>query len=410
MKNEGLVKQYRMALHSLRQHRLRSLLSMLGVIFGIIAIVTMLSVGEGVKRKTLAQIEQLGTKNIILRTLDLTEAQALYSRERLSLGLSEEDLAGIRANIPWVDRMAPVRQVRASVLGIPEELYPDVLAVTSDYLTVSRLTLNQGRFLSDLDSAERHFVCVLGSDIAKNLGSVGQVGGVIRIETEMFRVVGVLEPRLKNAGSALSLRDINRAIFIPMDTERYLVRPRDIGGYSEIMVHAVDVRRIFSLAGSIRSLIDRNHKGAADYQMIIPQELLNKQREAQSNFNFFLGAIAVISLIVGGIGIMNIMLANVSERTSEIGVRRAIGASRDHIRWQFMTEAILISMAGGVIGLGLGILSVMLIALFGSWSPVVSPWILLLSLIMAFVVGLASGLYPALKASKMDPIQALRQD
>ena len=405
-----LVRQYRMAVHSLRQHRLRSLLSMLGVIFGIIAIVAMLSVGEGVKRKTLTQIEQLGTRNIILRTLELTEAQALYSRERLSLGLSEEDLSGIRSNIPWVERTAPVRKVRASVLGVPEELYPDVLAATSDYLTISSLKLHQGRFLSDLDSAKRHFVCVLGSDISSSLGPQGQVGGVIRIEMEMFRVVGVLDPRLKSSGAAVSVRDVNRAIFIPLETERYLVPPRDVGGYSEIVVRAGDVRHIFDLAGGIRSLIDRNHKGAEDYQMIVPQELLNKQREAQSNFNFFLGAIAVISLIVGGIGIMNIMLANVSERTREIGIRRAIGASRDHIRWQFMAESILISMAGGIIGLGLGVLSVVLIALFGSWSPVISPWILALSLFMAFAVGIVSGLYPALRASGLDPIEALRRE
>lgn len=407
-----MSKQFRMAVHSLRQHRLRSLLSMMGVIFGIIAIVTMLSVGEGVKRKTLAQIEQLGTGNIILRTLELTEAQALYSRDRLSYGLGEEDLAGIRANIPWIERVAPIREVKASVLGFPEELYPDVLAVTSNYMPVSNIKLQQGRFLSDLDSANRHFVCVLGSEIATRLGSLGRIGGVVRIETEMFRIVGILEPRLKSAGegAAVSVRDINRVILIPMNTELYLVRPADIGGYSEIIVHTGDVSKIFALASGISSFIDRRHKGAEDYQIIIPQELLIKRRQTQTNFNIFLAAIAVISLIVGGIGIMNIMLANVSERTREIGVRRAIGANQDHIRWQFLAESILISVSGGVIGLAFGIIIVVLISLFGDWRPVINLWILALSLAMAFAVGLVSGLFPALKASRLDPIEALRRE
>ena len=410
MKKDLLLRQYRLAVQSLKLQKLRSALSMLGVIFGIVAVVTMLSVGEGVKKKTLAQIEQLGTRNIILRSLDLTEAQALYSRERLSEGLSQQDLDGISSNIPWVERAAPVREVRASVLGLPEELYPDVLAATSDYKTVSNLNIRQGRFLSDLDCAEKHFVCVLGSGIASSLGPKGQIGQVIRIETEMFRIVGVLEPRQISSGAAVAVRDTNRVIFIPLGTEPYLLRPREIGGFSEIIVRAGRVTKIFALADGIRALIERSHKGAEDYQIIVPQELLIKQREAQTNFNIFLGAIAVISLVVGGIGIMNIMLANVSERTREIGIRRAIGANQDHIRWQFMAEAVLISLAGGAAGLVLGVLLVVGISIFGAWTPVISLWILVLSLVLALAVGMVSGLFPALKASRLDPIEALRRE
>ncbi len=407
-----LTWQIQLAFGSLKEHKLRSLLSMLGVIFGIISIVTMLSVGEGAKRKTLEQIEQLGIRNIILKTMELTEAQTLHSRERLSYGLNEEDLKRIRKSFPSVQYAAPLREVKASVLSVGKELYPDIVAVTKEFKSVHDFFLSRGRFISDLDNDQRNFVCVLGSGIANVLGSGGRIGETVRLEQEMFRIVGILRPRKSGAsgGTALAARDFNRSIFIPLKTETFFSEREGPDPYAEIVVKVRDKSRIFSTAGGIRALLENSHKGAADYQVIIPQELINKQKQAQAAFNIFLISIAVISLLVGGIGIMNIMLANVSERTHEIGIRRALGATRDHIKWQFLSESILISVGGGAIGVVLGLLLVLLVSYFGEWRAVVSVWILLLSLAMAFAVGVVSGLYPAIKASKMDPIEALRYE
>ena len=261
---------WKLALQSLGQHRLRSILSMLGVIFGIISIVTMLSVGEGAKRKTLRQIEQLGVQNVILRSLELTEAQELYSRERLSHGLGERDVDRIRKGLPGIEYVAPVREVSASVLGVGEELYPDILAVTSDYRLVNNLGLEGGRFIGDLDSGNRNFVCVLGKEVSQSLGEGGRIGAVVRIEEEMFRVVGVLTPRHSQSeeGGAVAARDFNRTIFIPLGTESYLIDRSEPLPFAEIVVKVEDKERIFSVAQGIRSVLEVSHQGAQDYQLI----------------------------------------------------------------------------------------------------------------------------------------------
>ncbi len=396
---------------SLRQQKLRTLLSMLGVIFGVVSMTAMFSIGEGAKEKILRHIEQLGIHNIILKTPRLTEAQKLHARERLSGGISREDTRMIRAAVPAVADISPLIELKASLTGIAEELYPSVIAVSPSFQAVERIALS-GRFISPLDQSRRNFVCVLGAEIARKLGPGGAVGKTVRIETEMFKITGILAPRTLDApdNPVISPRDLNRAVMIPLSTAGYVDPGTLEGHYSEVNLHVPDKHHIIAAANRVKSLLERNHRSAEDVRVIVPLELLNKQRQAQDHFTLFLGSIAFISLLVGGIGIMNIMLANVSERTREIGIRRAVGANRRHIRAQFLLEALAISLAGGMAGVILGIIATAFISLLGQWNTVIRWWFILLSIVMAAAVGISSGVYPALKASRMDPIRALRNE
>jgi putative ABC transport system permease protein len=385
---------------------------MLGVIFGVVSIIAMFSVGEGAKEKILKQIEQLGIHNIILKTVKLTESQKIHAREHLSSGVSDEDVRKIKSAVPFVHIAAPVKEVKASVIGISEELYPEVIAVSPEFRSVENISLSGGRFISDLDQTQRNFVCVLGVEISKKLGPGGEIGKYIRIETEMFKIIGILDTRAVDSQNnpVINVKDLNRIIIIPLSTAGY-VEPDILNHYySEVKLNIPDKNKIIPAAKQIKAIMNRAHLSAEDYQVVIPLELLNKQKQAQNNFSIFLGSIAFISLLVGGIGIMNIMLANVSERTREIGVRRAIGANRDHVKIQFLLEAVSISLIGGITGLILGIFITLLISVLGNWDTVIKWWFILFSISMAVTVGILSGLYPAVKASKLNPIQALRNE
>jgi len=290
-------KQVNISFHSLKQHKLRSILSMLGVIFGIISVVTMLSVGEGVKQKVLNQLEQLGTNNIIIKNLELTQAQEVYAQERLSNGLIDRDIERLRKNVPHLRDIAPMKEITASVLSQNEEFYPEILSTSGNYKIVYNIFLREGRFICDLDMQQRNFVCVLGSEIAENLGLDGMLGSTVRIENEMFKVVGILREREHSSptNSTIAVRDFNRVIFIPLNTEGYLVNRDQIVEYSEIVANVIGKEYIFVVANAIKSLLDNSHQGVQDYQIIIPQELISKQKQIQTNFNIFLGAIAAYS-------------------------------------------------------------------------------------------------------------------
>jgi putative ABC transport system permease protein len=383
---------------------------MIGVIFGVISILTMFSVGEGIKRKTLREIEQLGINNIILKTLKLTEAQSVHAREHLSYGLSREDAEKIRLTVPFIDVIAPIIEVKASIMGISRELYPDILAVSREFQEVENFSISTGRFISDLDISKRNMVCVIGNEVSKKLGVKGRCGSDVRIETEMFKIIGVLKKRGFNPGenSPIKIRDLNRILLIPITTVEYIEPGSNEHFYSEIRARVASKNNIFNVSKQIHSLLKRMHQAAEDYQIIVPLELLNKEKQTQNNFNIFLGSIAFISLLVGGIGIMNIMLANVSERTREIGIRRAIGANQGHIKMQFLLEAVIISLFGGILGLIASSVIICLVSIVGSWELVLNGWIIIFAVLMSFLVGIVSGIYPAINASKKHPVEALR--
>ena len=397
----------------LLQYKLRSLLSTLGIVFAVVAVVAMLSIAEGAKRETLEQIEKLGMNNIIVRRIPLTEAQKVTARERLSWGLNESDVTSLERGLPTVSHVAPLKEVQAATVMSDDEGLLQILGVTESYQLVNELSVREGRFIRNPDVQERNLVCVLGAEAARSLGGEGRLGGALRIEDREYHIVGILHERqwMRGKTPAMTMRNHNRAAFIPLWTEPPVFHSKvDSRELSEISVQVKQGGSVQAAAAVVRRILTRNHGGFEDFQIVIPQELLEQAQRTQRVFNIVLGCIAGISLVVGGIGIMNVMLATVAERTREIGIRRAIGASRNHILVQFLSESILLTTVGGCLGMVLGAGGAFTIGMLAGWSTVLTLWSMAISIAMALGVGLFSGLYPALKAAQLDPITALRYE
>lgn len=406
--------QIRKSFRSLMIHRLRTLLSTLGVLFGVVAVVAMLSIGEGAKQETLEQIEQLGVNSIIIRQNLLTEEQHRQAREKKSRGLTLEDVSSLEFGLPLSRLHAPLKVIEASLTGTLKEIAPEILAVTRQYGEVKGLKLAEGRFICHSDVNKKSLVCVLGYEVAKELGRKGHVGHALRIENVQYQIIGVLKSTQwkESKNSALATRNLNKSVLIPLGTETSLPRIFNLKNdtLSEILIQMAPHQHMPQTASLVKNILKRSHGGYEDYQIVIPQELLNQAYRTQHTFNLVLGSIAAISLLVGGIGIMNIMLATVSERTREIGIRRAVGANKRHIISQFLLETLLLTLTGAIMGILIGVLFSLGIGYFAGWKTIVTSWSILLSLGMASGVGLFSGLYPAFKAANMNPITALRHE
>jgi putative ABC transport system permease protein len=400
------------------QHKLRAILSVLGVVCGVAAVLSMLSIGEGAKRESLSQIEKLGTRNIYVKSIPLTETQEIKTRAKLSMGLTLYDARRIIAGCGNVEEIAGIRELKASVFSESKEITPQIVSCSPNYASIFKIPLLDGRFITDLDIQEGKLICVLGHNIAKNMGASGTVGNHLRIENSLFKIIGILrriEIKEKKVG-AISLRNYNDMIFIPLTASDLLNKNVPASGTSawpQVSELVIGVRSTHHVSGSvptIKRILEITHGGAEDYQIVVPQELLNQSRKIQRTFNIVLGSIAFISLLVGGIGIMNIMLATVSERTKEIGVRRAFGATYHDIIIQFLAESIILTFTGGIIGIVIGLGGVWLISFLAKWSTAITMLSIALPLITSILVGIFFGLYPAYTAAKMDPIAALRYE
>jgi|694.fasta_scaffold35989_5 putative ABC transport system permease protein len=402
------------SLHSLLLHRLRSLLSTLGILFGVTAVVAMLSIGEGAKRETLEQIEQLGINTMIIRQNALSEGQQSQARENRSRGLTEEDAVLLKRGLSNISSITPLKIIKASLPGTLHRMAPEIIATTSDYKDIKNLKLADGRFITQTDSHDHKQVCILGADIARALGAQGHVGMAIRIENALFNIVGVLKSNQwkESKNAFLATKNINQVIFIPLGSENvlrsYSYPENDI--LSEIILQLKPHSDSSKTGHIVKNILKHYHGNYQDYQMIIPQELLNQANQTQRTFNQVLGSIAAISLLVGGIGIMNMMLANVTERIREIGIRRALGARRKDILLQFLTETLLLTLFGAFLGVIVGICFSFGIGYLAQWKTIVTPWSVVLSLAMASLVGVLSGLYPAYQAAMLHPIAALRHE
>lgn len=399
---------------SILLHRLRTLLSTLGILFGIVAVITMLSIGEGAKQETLMQIEQLGMRNIIIKQSSLTDEQLVRAIQQGSQGLTIQDASALKNGIPGILNMAEIKTVISSLNSTLRDLSPEILAISRGFSDIQGLELAEGRFITDLDISQYQQVCTLGTDIARQLGKDGHVGQRVTIGKVPFKVVGVLSHKAWKPGktTALTTRNLNQTIFIPLGTQKGLGRPSSVKNdtLSEVIIQMERGDQIAPVLPTIKHFMAKMHGNVDDYQIVVPQELMDQADRTQYTFNLVLGSVAAISLLVGGIGIMNIMLASVSERIREIGIRRAVGANRMHIARQFLIESILITLIGTIGGVIFGIVFSLLVGMWAGWPTIVTLWSIGISIVMAVGVGLCSGIYPAWKAASLNPISALRHE
>jgi putative ABC transport system permease protein len=391
----------RLGVRSLLLHKLRSTLSILGVVFGVAAVVAMSSVGEGARREALAQVGAMGIDTITVRALPAEPGGA---------GLRLSDARSLGAVVPGVVGVAPVREARLAAAAGERRAEVVAVGTTPDYRLAARLAVARGRFLADLDVSDRKRVAVLGASVANALFPLGDPRGErFLLGGDDYQVVGILEGRAAPRARALVIRprDVNRSVFVPLPTLDRGADPRP-DGVDEIVLRVADADRVGPAAQVVQSLLRRT--SGAPAEIVVPREILRQRERTQRIFNVVTGAIAAISLLVGGIGIMNIMLASVAERTREVGIRRALGATRRAIAAQFLLESSLLTSAGGVLGALLGVAGSALIQRLAEWPTALSPPMLLLALLTALAVGVGFGFYPAYHAARLEPMEALRHE
>ena len=423
-------------------HPLRSLLTILGVAIGVASVIWLLAIGEGIGQAVQKQIEGLGADNIIVRS-DKPPAETTAGRRGIfPYGVTRDDLARIEQTIPTIKRTVPIREVRREFRYADRMVDGRMVGSIPEYAEITKLEMDRGRFLTQADGEEHQNICVLSFELAEKLFTYEDpLGRSIKIERDFYRVVGVAKARQPSAGigGSLDSQDFARDVYVPIQTlwSRVgdMVITRRSGSFegervqlSQITLQSVDVAHVMETAEIIKATLAANHPNA-DYKITVPLELLERARAMRLMFMLFLGIIAVISLLVGGIGIMNIMLATVTERTKEIGIRRALGAKRHDITQQFLRETITLSVMGGSVGILAGLacgpsinflrwgiqkavpnVMAQMPDVIRTMEPTIVNWSVPLAFAISVIVGVVIGLYPAIQAARMDPIEALRHE
>lgn len=429
-----LKRTFKLGIKSLWMHRLRSTLTTLGVIFGVASVIAMLAIGEGASQHAQEQIARLGSRNIIIKTVEPPEDQDA-SRQEQSMreyGLTYSDAERFRNSIPDVEVVVPIRRLSQRAWYRNRKVAIEVIGTVPWYPEMASIQLKLGRFLSSIDMHYKQSVCVVDEKVVKELFAFDDpLGKDLKIASDYYRVAGVVSAQdaapaadtLNNEVPVTSSQggaNIGN-IYIPLTTvkDRFGEISIQLSGSSGRSIEKIELQEIIVKVGSmenvvptrdiVETLLERFHK-KNDYRVIVPLELLRQAERTKLIFSIVLGSIAAISLLVGGIGIMNIMLATVSERTREIGIRRALGARKRDIIIQFLSETLLLTFAGGILGIIMGSFIPFLVTHFGHMPTVITGTSLILAFGISAAVGITFGLYPAYRAANMDPIQSLRHE
>ncbi len=415
-----------LGLKSIWLNKLRSFLTALGVIFGVASVVAMLAIGEGASHEAQEQIRRLGSQNIILESVKPPDGQGSSAETRsmvIEYGLTVRDIQQIRQTVPGIRVVVPSRIITENIWNFERSVDAQILGVLPIYPEMRNRRVLQGRFFSDLESKDKLPVCVLNQTAAAKLFPLSTpTGKSIRVKGLYYNIVGIIEDEGARVGGegGGSAKGGDAQMMMPFETlmDHYgetFFRMRS-GGFEaekvqfhEAIVRVDDVKQVESRANAIRHLLSTNHK-KEDWRIIVPMELLRQAERTKQIFSIVLGSIAAISLLVGGIGIMNIMLASVTERTREIGIRRALGARQADIVVQFLIETVLLSGAGGIMGVVLGVSIPIAVQHFAGVTTVVKIWSPALAFLISVITGIAFGIYPANRAARMNPVEALRHE
>jgi putative ABC transport system permease protein len=420
----------RLGIKSLLLHKLRSALTMLGIIFGVCSVIAMLAIGEGASFEAQEAIKKLGSNNILIRSVKPPEQARQQggggSRgSQLKYGITYQDASRIQSTIPGVLRVVPMRIIRENVRFARNEIPCQVVGTLPFYMEVSGAAMVQGRFLCDLDETHQENVCVITTGLARRLFPTSDpLQHSVKVDSFYYRVVGILQersqPEQRAQSGKMEGQPLDNNLYIPLSTSRtrfgeVLIR-RGAGSFEaeEVQLHQVtvqmrDLDAVETADPQIEALLTRFHD-QNDFETVVPLQLLRQAERTKQIFNIVLGSIAAISLLVGGIGIMNIMLATVTERTREIGIRRALGAKRRDITRQFLVETVVLSVGGGLIGVVVGVATPILVSQLTDMKTIITVWSVVLAFCISGGVGIIFGLYPARSAARLDPIEALRHE
>ncbi|MDH5367749.1 MAG: ABC transporter permease [Cyclobacteriaceae bacterium] len=442
---ERLLANFYIAFEAVLANKLRSMLTALGIIFGVAAVIAMLAIGAGAQEEILEQIKLVGVNNIIVKPIveqtdeNIGEELGEKEKKKFSPGLTLRDVEAVKKIIPDITKVSPEILLETHIIKGGIRRSAKLVGVEPAYFQISNFELQDGSMFNEQQLIKGEPVCIIGKSVnAKFFPTENPVGKQIKCGNQWLRIVGVLKERLisESSISNLGIRDYNMDVYTPLQTILIRYENRDLitqkmiqnansngGGDDEddlkttnyhqidrLVVQVEETEKLNPTADIVSRLLRRRHYDVVDYEITIPELLLKQQQRTKSIFNFVLGAIAGISLLVGGIGIMNIMLASVMERIKEIGLRLSIGAKKDDIIMQFMCEAVMISVSGGIVGVILGVSMALIVSNFADIPTIITFSSILLSFGVAATVGLIFGITPAKKAAEQDPITSLRYE
>ncbi|MBN2474390.1 MAG: ABC transporter permease [Pirellulales bacterium] len=437
-----LLRTWQLGAKSLLLHPMRSLLTVLGIFIGVASVIWLLAIGEGIGREARKQIEDLGATNIIVRSIKPPSEVLEGATGLVPYGITRADFERLTATVPTLEQILPIRELRRRFGYADRMVDGRLVGCTPEYAAVTRLVVDRGRFLTDADVGEKQNCCVLAAETAARLFPLeNPIGRAIHVEESYYVVVGVMKPKNPTAaiGGSFAGQDFSNDVYIPISTlwnriGDFVITRRsgsfegEVVELSQVTLRVAKTEDVVETADLVKETLNRYHR-TKDTGITVPLELLEQARTTQLMFIIFMGLIAAISLLVGGIGIMNIMLATVTERTREIGIRRALGAKRADIIRQFLVETVALSIVGGVTGVlgGLTCSPVMrqirdglakampnvmsqLPDVIKTMEPNVVPWSIPLAFSISVTIGVIFGIYPAMRAAAMDPIEALRHE